>query len=69
MQFKPDRDQRRPKRGIEQKETELQGVQQGLFRVEITHPTVTIPAKYNIETKLGKEVSFELGENVMRFDF
>ena len=46
----------------------MQGVQQGLFSVEITHPTVTIPPKYNVETQLGKEVSFELGENVMRFD-
>jgi len=45
----------------------MRGVQQGLFRVEITHPTVTIPAKYNVETQLGKEVSFELGENVIRF--
>lgn len=43
------------------------GVQQGLFRVEITHPSVNIPAKYNAETELGKEVSFELGENVIRF--
>ena len=45
----------------------MRGVQQGLFRVEITHPDVAIPAKYNIETELGKEVSFELGENVIRF--
>lgn len=45
----------------------MRGVQQGLFRVEITHPTVTIPGRYNVETQLGKEVSFELGENVIRF--
>lgn len=45
----------------------MQGVQQGLYRVEISHPTVPIPGKYNVDTELGKEVSFELGENVMRF--
>ena len=46
----------------------MRGVQQGLFRVEITHPTVQVPAKYNVETQLGKEVSFESGENVIRFN-
>ena len=32
-------------------------MQPGLYRVEITHPTVTLPAKYNTETTLGREVS------------
>jgi hypothetical protein len=29
----------------------------GTYRVEITHPTVTIPEKYNTRTTLGREVS------------
>jgi len=35
----------------------LHAMQPGLYRVEITHPTVTLPAKYNTETTLGREVS------------
>ena len=30
-------------------------MQPGLYRVEITHPTVQVPAKYNVETTLGVE--------------
>ena len=45
----------------------LQGVQQGFYRVEVTHPEITLPPKYNTATELGKEVSFELGENVVTF--
>ena len=45
----------------------VQGVQQGLFRIEIDHPEVEIPAKYNTNTRLGKEVSFETGENIITF--
>ncbi|RIK84149.1 MAG: hypothetical protein DCC67_05265 [Planctomycetota bacterium] len=32
-------------------------VMPGLYRVEITHPTVKIPAKYNTATTLGIEIS------------
>jgi hypothetical protein len=32
-------------------------VQPGLYRVEITHPSVDIPAKYNSESSLGLEVA------------
>ena len=32
-------------------------VQPGLYRVEITHPSVSIPARYNIKTTLGLEVA------------
>ena len=46
----------------------MRGVQQGLYRVEVTHPQERIPAKYNSATRLGKEVSFEIGENFIRFD-
>ena len=42
----------------------MQGVQQGLYRIEIDHPEIEIPARYNTDTRLGKEVSFEMGENV-----
>jgi len=45
----------------------LRGVQQGLYRVEITHPEIEIPTKYNTRSTLGKEVSFESGENLIFF--
>lgn len=32
-------------------------MQPGLYRVEITHPTTKIPAKYNTETTLGIEIT------------
>jgi hypothetical protein len=32
-------------------------VQPGLYRVEITHPSLAIPAKYNSESTLGLEVA------------
>jgi hypothetical protein len=32
-------------------------LQPGLFRVEITHPTVKVPAKYNVESTLGMDSS------------
>jgi len=32
-------------------------VQPGLYRVEITHPTVSLPEKYNTHTTLGIEVA------------
>ena len=45
----------------------IRGVHSGTYRVEITHPEISIPAKYNTETTLGYEtkpgepyVSFEL---------
>lgn len=34
-------------------------VQPGLYRVEITHPQVKIPAKYNSQTTLGLEVAMD----------
>lgn len=33
------------------------GVQFGWYRVEITHPTINIPARYNSATTLGMEIS------------
>ena len=32
-------------------------VQAGLYRVEITHPSVKVPAKYNTESNLGIEIT------------
>jgi hypothetical protein len=34
----------------------LRGVQPGLYKVRITHPTKKIPARYNTQTTLGQEV-------------
>lgn len=45
----------------------LRGIHYGTYKVEIAHPSITIPAKYNTETTLGYETergnptaSFEL---------
>jgi hypothetical protein len=46
----------------------FRGVQQGLYRVEITHQSMDIPAKYNKNSTLGLEVSFESGRNVVSFN-
>ena len=35
----------------------ISGMQTGFYKVKITHPTASIPAKYNTETTLGQEVS------------
>ena len=35
----------------------IRGVHSGTFRVEITHPEISIPAKYNTETTLGFETN------------
>jgi len=42
-------------------------VHQGVFRVEITHSEIDIPAKYNSRTTLGKEVSADTGENFVKW--
>jgi hypothetical protein len=34
----------------------LRGVQPGLYKVRITHPTIKIPARYNTQTTLGQEI-------------
>jgi hypothetical protein len=45
----------------------IRGIHSGTYKVEITHPTISIPTKYNTETTLGYEtrpgdpyVTFEL---------
>jgi len=35
----------------------INGMQSGFYKVEITHPTIDIPARYNTETILGQEVA------------
>ncbi len=45
----------------------FRGVQQGYYRVEITHPTENLPAKYNSASTLGLEVSFDRGRNSVDF--
>lgn len=35
----------------------IKGVRLGLYRIEITHPSIKIPEKYNTATTLGIEVS------------
>lgn len=42
-------------------------VQQGYYKVEITHPSIDIPAEYNTNTKLGLCASFERGGNLVNF--
>ena len=34
----------------------LRGVQPGLYKVRITHKSVTIPPRYNTATNLGQEI-------------
>lgn len=41
-------------------------VHYGTFKVRITHPTVTLPPKYNTDTELGYET--EPGKQTARFD-
>jgi hypothetical protein len=35
----------------------LQGIPIGIYRVEVTHPTVAIPPKFNTQTELGQVVT------------
>jgi len=47
-------------------------IRPGLYRVEITHPTIPVPLRYNTETTLGAEVSeasLSNGPFVIQLDF
>jgi hypothetical protein len=35
----------------------LRAVQPGIYRVEVTHPEIQLPAEYNTDTRLGRSVS------------
>jgi hypothetical protein len=41
----------------------LAGVTSGTFKVEITHPSRRIPARYNTATELGEEVAYDINES------
>jgi len=58
------------KEDLPESQKELVGVHFGTYRVEITHPSISIPAKYNTESTLGFEpapasirAKFELSSN------
>jgi hypothetical protein len=38
----------------------IYGVKGGTFKVEVTHPSRKIPAKYNTATELGDEVAYDI---------
>jgi hypothetical protein len=38
----------------------IPGVKGGTFKVQITHPSRSIPAKYNTQTELGDEVAYDI---------
>lgn len=47
-------------------------IRPGLYRVEVTHPSISVPARYNTETTLGAEVSeasLSNGPFVIQLDF
>ncbi len=44
----------------------VRAVHYGTFKVRITHPTISLPAKYNTETELGYET--EPGNPTVKFD-
>jgi hypothetical protein len=48
-----------PDEDLPESERGIQGVHVGTFKLEVTHPSVSIPAKYNTQTTLGYET--ELG--------
>lgn len=42
---------------LQANETGLSGMRVGVYKVQITHPSTNIPAKYNTETTIGVEVA------------
>jgi hypothetical protein len=54
--------------GVSGKQFDPEGVPPGLYRVEITKPGLDIPAKYNTQTVLGHEVSYETMIHPIIFD-
>lgn len=37
----------------------LQGMRLGVYKIEITHPSIQIPAKYNTATEIGAEIAHD----------
>ena len=46
----------------------MKGIPPGLYSIKVSHPEQSIPAKYNEETILGVEVSYEMMENSINLD-
>lgn len=49
-------------------EKDLQGMRLGYFKVEVTHPSIAIPAKYNTATEIGVEIApddIDIGRTVL----
>lgn len=46
----------------------IPGIHYGTYRVEITHPTIEIPTKYNRESTLGHEISNDIGNPYATFE-
>ena len=46
-----------PDEDLPENQKGIRGIHAGTYRVEITHPEKTIPAKYNTETTLGYEAT------------
>lgn len=46
----------------------FRGVQQGFYRIEVTHPSKEIPAEYNTQSKLGLMITFEKGKSFVDID-
>lgn len=40
-------------------QTDISGMRNGVYKIEVTHPTKKIPDRYNTKTTLGVEVSIE----------
>ena len=40
---------------------DLPGIPPGLYTIRVTHPDKDIPAKYNTDSTLGAEISYEMG--------
>ena len=41
----------------------IAGVKGGTYKVQVTHPTKKIPAKYNTATELGEEIAYDINPN------
>lgn len=46
----------------------IKGVHYGTYKVQITHPDISLPAKYNTETTLGHEVAHDFGKPYVTFN-
>ena len=47
---------------------DIPGVQLGIYKVQITHPTVKLPARFNTETTLGVEIGERASKEPIVFE-